>query len=123
LYMMVGDIGGDGGTSVAGKITDREIDDTDEVAQFEFISLSTPSSAAPEDLEITVLGDEVGGADTDEVTISGDADGITWTLLDDDEVASGTRFDIFTEIDGDPEDIEEVVIRIDGYTGTISWEA
>ncbi|MFP3871716.1 MAG: archaellin/type IV pilin N-terminal domain-containing protein [Candidatus Aenigmatarchaeota archaeon] len=125
LYMMVGDIGGDTTSSTAGRITDRELEngdtDNDPVAQFEFVSLEQPSSVDPGDLEITVLDD--GG---DEL-FSGSGDTLTndWTLLNDDgEVVGGSRFDLGGDLgDDDPENIEEVIIRIDGYSGQIAWEA
>jgi len=116
LYMMVGDIGGDASTAVAGRITDRDIDGN--TAQFEFVSLEQPSSAELDDVEITVLDDDGGEIDIDPI---GEDD---WSLLSGDdpgEVVAGSRFTI--EADNLEDEIGEVVIRIDGYSGTISWEA
>ncbi|MFW6144071.1 MAG: archaellin/type IV pilin N-terminal domain-containing protein [Candidatus Natronoplasma sp.] len=120
LYMMVGDIGGDTTSSVAGRITDREIDNSTSTAEFEFVSLEQPSSADPGDLEITVLYEDGGEDDFDGDTLSND-----WSLLNDDgEVVGGSRFDLGGDLgDDDPENIEEVIIRIDGYSGQIAWEA
>ncbi len=119
LYMMVGDIGGDASTAVAGRITDREIDD--DTAEFEFVSLEQPSSADLSDIEITVLGngdEEV----IEDATEDGD---VSWSLLSGDDAVAGSRFDLYDALgeEIDPEDIDEIVIRIDGYSGTITWEA
>jgi len=115
LYMMVGGFGEEGGgTPVAGDITQH--DDT----TFRFVSLSTPSSAELEDVEITVILAD--GTQEGPDTIAE----VNWTVLSDGEVASGSRFDVsyFTDINwGDGDLIEEVIIRIDGYTGTIEWMA
>jgi len=121
LYMMVGDIGGDASTAVAGRITDREIDNEDEIAQFEFVSLEQPSSADLSDIEITVLGE--GGEDVIEDATE-ETGQVTWSLLSGGEAVAGSRFDLYDALtENDPEDIDEIVIRIDGYSGTITWEA
>ncbi len=113
LYMMVGDIGGDASTAVAGRISHRD------GTQFEFVSLEQPSSVDPDDVEITVLDDD--GVEKDSGTI-GEED---WSLLSGEEVVAGSRFDVddISAEDIEEEDIDEVVIRIDGYSGTITWEA
>jgi len=120
LYMMVGDIGGEGGTPVAGEIAQHD------GTTFRFVSLSTPSSAEPGDLEITVITSEEINGDTEFIVEDADVDD-AWSVLSDGEVAASSRFNL-TEFDETPDDadwdsddIEEVIIRIDGYTGTIEW--
>ncbi len=129
LYMMVGDIGGNGGSPVAGNISHHED------ATFRFVSLETPSSAEPGDLEITVIynGTEY-TSDGDEYRDDlGEDD--AWSVLSDGEVAASSRFnvtafenDLWDDLgtgdgwdDFDDDDVEEIIIRIDGYTGTIEW--
>ncbi len=114
LYMMVGDFGDDTGSPVGGRIRHRD------GTQFAFESLGPPSSADPDDVEITVLDDD--GVEKDSGTI-GEED---WSLLDGDEVVAGSRFDINDLDDLEDtitiDDIEEIVIRIRGYSGTIDWQ-
>ncbi|MBS3782618.1 MAG: type IV pilin [Candidatus Thermoplasmatota archaeon] len=125
LYMMVGDFGGEGGSPVAGDIEHYED------ATFRFVSLETPSSAEPADLEITVIYDGT------EYAMDGDSNVDAWSVLSDGEVAASSRFNVsaLENNDGDADNIaqdwttfdedllEEVIIRIDGYSGTIEWAA
>jgi len=117
LYMMVGDIGGDDIGSVAGSLSHRGD------AQFEFTSLATPSSAETDEVEITLLNE----TDGQEEVFEGDDDDVSWSLLSDGEVAEDSRFTIddWTIGDGSDDfeaDVDEVIVRIDGYSGTISYE-
>ncbi len=85
---------------------------------FEIMTLAQPSSANPSDVKITVLGEDY--EELDEGYIDQD----DWLLLSDGEVVSGSRFDLddISPAEITEEDIREVVIRIDGYSGTISAE-
>lgn len=99
-------------TPVGGRI--RHIDRT----QFAFESLGPPSSADVDDVTITVFYGETEEAE-------GNIPENKWSLLDGDEVVAGSRFDIndlddLEDIDFD--EIEEIVIRIRGYSGTIDWQ-
>ncbi len=124
LYMMVGDIGGDDTQPLAGSLTH------DEGTTFEIVSLQTPSSANPDNVEIIVLS-------PDGTQLNNASQKLTdgWSLLDDGDVVGGSRFDVSnfnmdeSEDSGDGEGdviseshIGEVVVRIDGYTGTLNYE-
>lgn len=109
-YMFMGDTGGDEVTAIAGAISHRH------GTSFQIIHLSTPSSADPEDVKITVFGED--NVKLDEGYIE------KWAGLVDGEVVDGSVFNVDdispTEIT--EEDIKEVVMRIEGYEGTISVE-
>ena len=115
LYMMVGDIGGEGDTdlvlSVSGEV------DEDGVFEVEMDRMSTPSSADPGDVEFTVIDEDEGT----EETFTGD-DG-SWILLDDDDVTTGSEgtFDPDeADLDVDASDFidaDRIVVSIDGYAG------
>jgi len=111
LYMMVGDFGDDTGSPVGGRIRHRD------GTLFAFESLGPPSSADPDDVTITVFYNETEEAE-------GNIPENEWSLLDGDEVVAGSRFDVndLDDFDGDFDDIEEIVIRIRGYSGTIDWQ-
>jgi len=85
---------------------------------FRIARLARPSSADPEDVKITVLGE--GHEELDEGYIDED----DWLLLSDGEVVSESRFDVgdISTAEITEEDIKEVVMRIEGYEGTISVE-
>jgi len=95
-------------------IGEYEVEDHE--IKIEFVSLSTPSTAELEDIEITILHDH------EEETFSGEE--FDWILLDGDgRVASGSRG--YIEWDEDEEDLGEPVevhVRIDGYDEYISDE-
>ena len=104
LYMMVGDIGGEGDTdlvlSVSGEV------DEDGVFEVEMDRMSTPSSADPGDVEFTVIDEGT------EETFTGD-DG-SWILTDDGDVTTGSE-GTFDNIDFNEAD--RIVVSIDGYAG------
>lgn len=114
LYMMVGDFGDDPASFLAGNMTHRE------GTQFEFTALEQPSSAPLRDVQITVID-----TDGDEESWPGDdSSRVEWSVLDSDgEVVAGSRFNIsgFDSVDS-VEDIDEIVVRIDGYDGMINKE-
>ncbi len=142
LYMMVGDIGGDDTQPLAGNITH------DEETTFEIVSLQTPNSAEQGDLQITVIPNDNAPDGASEVQFSGDE--ISWSLLggdNNDEVVGGSRFDVNETSENsnpinwdgeagdtaqeteavdtdniDQDEIDEVVVRVDGYTGTLNYE-
>jgi len=109
-YMFIEDTGGDDVAVIAGAISHRD------GTSFQIISLSTPSSADPEDVKITVFGED--NVKLDEGYIE------KWAALVDGEVVDGSIFNVddisSTEIT--EEDIKEVVMRIDGYSGQLSYE-
>ncbi|MFP3872374.1 MAG: hypothetical protein ACOC55_01240 [Candidatus Natronoplasma sp.] len=108
LYIEVGDE--QEPRPIAGTITHHE------GTEFEMTSLSTPSSANPDEVQITVFDVD------DEGLAMGYIDPNNWSSLSDGEVVSGSRFDVndisSTEIT--EEDIGKVVIKIYGYEGDIS---
>jgi len=112
LYEDVGDRGDDIIEPLAGTITHHN------GTLFEVSVLAVPSSANPEDVKITVLDEDYGELD------EGYIDQDDWLLLSDGEVVSGSRFDVddISTAEITEEDIKEVVIRIEGYEGTISVE-
>ncbi len=121
LYMMVGDYGDDPASPIAGNITQRD------GTQFEIVSLEQPSSAALGSVEITVLGVNEDGEEFEESrrgdeTTNGD-DYVVWSLLHNGEAAAGSRFDIgnFENIESE-DNIDEVILRIDGYDSLLNHE-
>ena len=120
LYMMVGDIGGEGVASLAASISHRE--DT----TMEITSMSTPGSADIDDIEISVF--------VEDEEYSGTIDAEGWSIWDEDEneASSGSRFNVSDMEDAEAEWenfvddgdllIDEVVLRIDGYDGTASYD-
>ncbi|MEF8874906.1 MAG: archaellin/type IV pilin N-terminal domain-containing protein [Candidatus Thermoplasmatota archaeon] len=115
LYMMVGDYGDEPASPVAGDITHRD------GTEFEFVALEQPSEAPPKDVEIVVLGNS-SGSDFEELH-TGDEAAVDWSALSDGDVTDGSRFDIggFSNINGE-ENIDEVVVRVEGYDGSIQLE-
>ena len=110
LYMML-PRGGDTSTPVAGDLSYRSTRSSPSTGDASFdITLQTPGSAAEGDVTVTVLDD--GGTEVTNYTA-------TWSLLDDGEIVSGSRLGIDFDEEFDIDDYE-VVIRIDGYSGTIT---
>jgi len=131
LYMMVGDIGGDGVSSLSASITHRD------GTQMEIVSMTNPSSADISDITITVFTD---GEELSE-EYSGSITSEHWSLIDDNEASGGSRFDLYNNdlVDDDGEGLqehfdglenggnledhfEEVVFQVDGYDGTATYE-
>jgi len=125
LYMMVGDIGAGTRQNLTGNLVHRGN------LRFEISSLQIPSSAELSDVDIIVLHQD------GELNINGDwtdEEGKhIWNLLSDGKIVSNTRFDLRKYTAGEYEfdgneltygewEIEEVVIRIDGYSGVLRRE-
>ncbi len=108
LYMMVGDIGGEGVASLTARISH------DEDTWFQIDSMSSPNRAHIDDVEITVRWNN------EEAT--GYLEKEFWRGLNvDDEARAGSRFNV-TGLSGVPEDLTvdnilEIQFRIDGYSG------
>jgi len=125
LYMMVGDFGTATAQNLTGNLVHRGN------LRFEISSLQIPNSAELSDVEIIVLHED------GELNINGDwADdegNHIWNLLSDERMTTSTRFDLTKYTGGEHEfdgsnltygvwEIEEVVIRIDGYGGVLRRE-
>jgi len=125
LYMMVGDIGAGTSQNLTGNLTHRGN------LRFEISSLQIPSSAELSDVEIIVLHED------GELNIDGDwtdeEGNHIWNLLSDGKMVSNARFDLTKYTGGEYEfngddltyggwEVEEVVIRIDGYGGVLRRE-
>ncbi len=130
LYMMVGDIGGDGVASLTARVSienyDWYEDDGAYVLDFDFRinSMSSPSSAEIDDVDIRVLyEDGDGNIREDTIDVTEDGDG-SWTGLKNGEVAGGSTFRIrglsLEHYDNSEETLDSVELRIDGYDGVES---
>ena len=128
LYMMVGDIGGDGVDPITASISieDYEWDDTEEELdiELEIDTLATPSSAELDDLDIRVIYEADSGTNgqisEEDITADSEDD---WTgLTGDNEVTGGSTFYGSVNLDDldDEGDLESIELRIDGYDGVES---
>lgn len=114
LYMMLP--GGDEtGTLLSGSISTRSAGTTYNATnpQITFeVALSAPRSVLPENVRITLdEPDTASGSVTSE-----------WSLLDDGRIVTGSRLILSWDEEGNVRGTE-VVIRVDGYDGTISTVA
>jgi len=119
LYMMVGDIGGEGDTDLVVSVSGEVEENGNGESWFNVTMdrMSTPSSAEQDDVEFTLI------EDGNEYSFT--ADEGSWILTDDDELQTGSE-GTFTHSDVDFEndelgsfiDADRIVLSIDGYAGT-----
>jgi len=129
LYMMVGDIGGEGVGSLTARVSIEEYDWYEEDGNyvldldFKIDSMSSPSSADLDDIDIRVIYEDADG-NIREDTIEETNDNDHWTGLVNGEVRGGSTFRIrafqLEHYNGEEETLDSVELRIDGYDGVES---
>jgi len=129
LYMMVGDIGGDrfASVTVSYRVEDYDIEDGELDLELYFSSMSTPSSAEIDDLDIRIIYQpEDESVQEYFLHEHWEEEELSWSGLDGGDVASGTTMYLSGHVinieNGEmtEDNVDRVELRISGYDGAES---